>query len=296
MAAERLPYRAVSAYQWAMTASAAAERPFELFVQRLRPDAAEMAAARHAAGAVAAVLRRHFRPGAAARRDDHLIAGSFGKRTAIRPLPAVDLYYLLPETACIGGPPSCAEALRQTAAALGGGVGDPDGWRILAGGVAAIPCVERGGAFLIPGETGWRISNPAAETAALRLADSLSEGRLGRLLALLKAWRRAVGAPVSALGLELLARDYVGAVQPAPLPRLFGDFFAWARRHTPARLELPGGMEHLAIGDGWHGPAEAAYWRCVLAGRHAAAGEWPAATAEWRKVLGADFPGQEEER
>lgn len=270
----------------------AAEGAFAEFLERLRPGAEETRAARAAVADVAAALRRHFRPAATVvAREDHLVAGSFGKRTAIRPLPRLDLYYLLPAESCIGGPPPCAAALRETAVALAAAFRDVDveSWRILLPAVAVVPCAEHSGAFLIPGADGWRVSNPAAEAAALRLGDDLSGGRLGQLLALLKAWRHAVAAPVTPFALEVLAREFMAAAGPAPLPRLLSDCLAWSRRHTPATFELPGGLERLEIGADWHGPAEAAYWRCVLAERKAAAGETADALAEWRKVLGPGF-------
>lgn len=268
----------------------AAESLFAACLAALTPTPQELAAGRAAAAEVVALLRRHFRPRGAG-RDDCLVAGSYGKRTAIRPLPAVDLYYIIPEDA--GGPPACGAALRAVAEALGERA-VPDGWRVAVGEapiVAVVPCLEYRGAFAIPGESGWRISNPAAEAAALRLADRLSDGRFARLLALAKAWRATAGARLSSFAVEVLAREFL-AVTPVDgtTPGLLGDFLAWSRRHTPAEFELPGGMAALAVDDGWHGQAEAGYWRCVLAERHLASGAVDQAAAEWARLLGPLFP------
>ncbi len=277
----------------------AADELFAEFLAALTPSPRELGAARTAAAEIAAVLRTRLRPDSPViAREDHLVAGSFGKRTAIRPLPPVDLYYLLPEDVCVGGPPSCGAALRAVAAALDGALGlraVPDGLRVALGGaepaVVVVPAVAHGGAFLIPGQRGWQVSNPAAESAALRMAEAASGGRVGPLLALAKAWRRTGAVPLTAFALEVLACQFAaGGPAPSPLPALFADFLAWIRGRTPDRLQLPGGMGHLDIDASWHGQAEAGYWRCVLAARQAAAGELDLAAAEWARLLGPLFP------
>ncbi len=276
-----------------------AEAAFAEFIEYLRPGAAEALAARATAGDVVEALRRHFRPaGAIVAREDHLVAGSFGKRTAIRPLPRLDLYYVLPWESRGGGLPSCGTALRACAMALTPVFQETavESWRVLTPAVAVIPCLEEDGAFLIPGPDGWRLSNPAAEAAALRLGDDLAGGRLIQLLALMKSWQRWTQASVSGFALEVLTREFVTTAEAAPLPRLFAACLAWARRHTPAAYELPGVRQSLDIGAEWHALAEAAYWRCVLAERKAAAGEMEAALAEWSNVLGPDFVHTTKER
>ncbi len=271
---------------------------FTAFLGALRPTPREVSLARAVARAVAATLRRHFRPTAPEEfREDHLIGGSFGKRTVIRPLPAVDLYYLIPGHRCVRGVPPSAAVLDEVAATLteaGWQLHRLDGWRIgiVAAGivVAAIPCFGHRGGFLIPGPGGWRQSNPTAEAAALRLADGVSAGRLGDLLALLKAWRLTVATAPPPFALEVLAREFAADALAAPLPRWLSDFMVWARRHTPAEFELPGRLGRLQVDAAWHGQAEAAYWRLVLADRRAAAGEMADATAEWRRLFGPMFP------
>lgn len=279
-----------------MDASAPA---FAAFLRQLRPTPRELALARAVARVVATALRRHFRPSAPGDlRDDHLVAGSVGKRTAIRPLPAVDLYYLLPGAPCGGDLPPMATMLDEASAALAA-AGLPfhalDGWRIgiTAEGVtvAAIPCISRGGGFLIPGPGGWRPSNPTAEAAALRIADGVCAGRLGDLLTLLKAWRLTVATAPPPFALEVLAREFAGDFPAATsLPRWLADFMVWARRATPAAFSLPGRVGRLDVDAGWHGQAEAAYWRLILAERRAAAGDMAEAAAEWRRLFGPGFP------
>ena len=268
--------------------------PLEHFTAALHPSAEEYASGRALASEVLPALRQHFGM-LGDSGEDHLVAGSFGKRTAIRPLPPVDLYILLPgdrQIDPLAAREEVAMALDLGPSALA------DGWRVTAplpGGLVAIaPCLRQGGVFLIPDPygIGWRVSNPAAEIAAFRVMDQVQGGRLHRLLALVKAWLRHGGVPLATFAAEVLTREYLAEeTAPRDLPGLFSGFLSWARRRTPAEFSLPGGQGGLFVDPAWHGHGEAAYWRCVLAERLDAAGEHGPATLEWRRLFGPQVPG-----
>ncbi|MBF0305637.1 MAG: hypothetical protein HQL41_08325 [Alphaproteobacteria bacterium] len=270
---------------------------FEAFIDGLLAGPSDLAAARAGAQRVAAALTAHWRPDALpGSRDDHLVVGSVGKHTAILPMSPVNLLYVPPEGADDAPIPELLTGMAAIlSAALPHAFVDVEATSVMvgSGGVAVIaqPARAHGGAFLIPGADGWMLTNPAAELAALRMADATSHGLVTRLLALLKAWRRATAAPIRPFALEVLTRTFVieGGHEGDPSLALC-EFFAWSRRHTPAELSVPGGLARLAVDNRWHPQAEAAYWRCVLANRHAATGDLPAALDEWRKVVGGGFP------
>lgn len=263
--------------------------PLDHLLATLTPDPQEYAAGRSLAASLLPVLRGRF---GGERGTDHLVAGSFGKRTAIRPLPPVDLYVLLAGDGTMVDPLAARE---EVALALGLGQSAlADGWRVMAplpgGLVAVVPCLRQGGTFLIPDPlgVGWRVSNPAAEIAAFHLADQIQGGRLSRLLALTKAWLRQAGVPLAPFAAEVLCREYLA--EQTGLPHdpaaLFSGFLVWARRRTPAEFTLPGGQGWIMVDPAWHPHAEAAYWRCVLAERLSVGGEQGAAVAEWRHLFG----------
>lgn len=272
--------------------------PLDHFLAALLPSTEDYASGRRLVKALLPALRRSLSLGGGDGAD-HLIVGSFGKRTAIRPLPPVDLYILLHGDGRLD--PRAAREAVAMALDLGPSA-LADGWRVTAplpGGLVAIaPCLPQGGAFLIPDPQGigWRVSNPAAEITAFHLIDQVQGGRLHRLLGLVKAWSRHGGVPLNSFGAELLTREYF-AEESAPhdLPNLFSDFLAWARRRTPAEFPLPGGQGRLFVDLAWHAYGEAAYWRCVLAERMTAAGEYGPATEEWRRVFGPQVPGPDGE-
>jgi len=265
---------------------------FDRFIDDLLPSPEEIAAARHAAGLVVTALRPVLRPGQSGLgRSDYLVVGSIGKRTAIRPLPPLDLLYLLPSLQDLSPQMAAMEtALRQdfpqaeiTAETTSITIAADD----LA--VRVYPSTEGRKGFAFPLDNGWTITIPVAEMAALRLSDAVSGGISTRLLALLKAWKTACIPPLSSFALEVMVRDFLGQTSFTDWPSCLTDFLAWSRKRTPGRFELPGGESWLEIDDAWHPAAEAAYWRCVLAGRHAASGDHEAARQEWRHLFGPYF-------
>jgi hypothetical protein len=229
-------------------------------------------------------------------RADHLVIGSVGKRTAIRPLGAVDLVYLLRD------PRLLAEGLEPIERILRKGLPGIQPQRVPHGlevpledfTVMAFLARERPGGFAYWTDQGFVDSHPAAEITALRLSDSLTSGRTTGLLTLLKAWVTAEAVPLPSFALEILAREFMTDHGGEEWPDILSDFFAWIRQSDITAIPRPGGSNLLTLPDpSWHRHAEAAYWRCVLAKRLAREGDPLAELGEWQRLLGPAF-GHEE--
>jgi hypothetical protein len=279
---------------------------FGEFLRRTVPTSQAYVAAREIAESVAHHLRSELYPRAVAdpNRIQHLVAGGVGKRIAIAPIVTVDLLFVLPaaliENRAVGALKAVWAVLKQrlpdtTVAPDQSGVLVPaDGVTVK---VKVMPSAPHAGAFLVPGfagvnrATGWNITNPIAEAATLRLADSLYGGRPRLLLACLKAWKRRNDVPVSAFALELLVQDfYASAPRPFALGKALIDFWAWVRKRTPTTLHPPGAHTPVEVTDAWHAKAKAAYWRVTMADYHAENDKIGDAALEWRAVLGEKFP------
>lgn len=277
---------------------------FGAFLRRIVPTTQAYVAARSAAQTVAERLRAELYPrgSLAPSQIDHIVVGGVGKRIATAPIRVIDLLYVLPPRL---RPTKSSDALKTVWAVLKqsytGAAIAPDQTGVLvpseAGQVRVMPSCPREGGFLVPGHatleraSGWSLTNPVAEAATLRLADSLYNGRPRLLLAALKTWRDHAQAPISSFALELLTQDfYTGAPRPFALGKALLDFWAWGRKRTPAILRPPGAMTALPIDGAWHAKAKAAYWRVTLADHHADQGKPVEAALEWRAVLGEAFP------
>jgi hypothetical protein len=263
------------------------------FVRRIVPNSAAYASARDTATQIVADLRAEL-PSAAS--PDHYVAGSVGKLTAIAPIGTVDVLYVLPAKLNIA---KHDDALKTAWAVLksrheGARIADDKTGVLVASKgltVRVIPCVPREGAFLVPQATGWILSNPIAEAATLRLADSMYGPRLRMLMSILKAWRARNDVPISGFALELLAQDfYASAPRPQDLTTALADFWAWAQKRTPATLKTPGASTAVTVDGAWHGKAKAAYWRVTLAQSHVMQNKPANACQEWREIVGPLFP------
>jgi hypothetical protein len=277
---------------------------FAEFLRRIIPTGPAYLAAKQAASAVARDLRAELYRNSSldVATTDHIVAGSVGKRTALAPIRVVDLLYALPPKLSItkaGDGLKTAWAVLKSKYAQASIAEDHTG--VLVPGesmtVKVLPCLPRDGAFLVPGPatldraSGWSITNPIAEAATLRLMDSMYGSRPRLLMAALRAWRAHNAVAISSFALELLAQDfYSSAPRPFELPAALADFWAWAKKRTPATLKPPGASTAVVIDAAWHGKAKAAYWRASLAVHHMSAGKTVDAALEWRQALGPLFP------
>ncbi|HMA51692.1 MAG TPA: hypothetical protein VKP60_18160, partial [Magnetospirillaceae bacterium] len=176
---------------------------FDRFIDYILLTPDELLLARKAAQNVAGVLRDALQPGFD-ERADHLVIGSVGKRTAIRPLSAVDLVYLLRDQRLVAdGLGRIERIIRQ---GMPGIIPQPAPHGLAVPledfTVMVLLAKERPGGFAFWSETGFLDSHPAAEITALRLSDSLTNGRTTRLLILLKSWILADHVPISSFAME----------------------------------------------------------------------------------------------
>jgi hypothetical protein len=264
---------------------------FDRFIDYILLSPDELLLARKAAQNVAGVLRDALQPGFD-ERADHLVIGSVGKRTAIRPLAAVDLVYLLRDQRLVSdGLGRIERIIRQ---GMPGIIPQPARYGLAVPledfTVMALIAKERPGGFAFWTETGFVDSHPAAEITALRLSDSLTNGRTTRLLILLKAWAQADGVPLPSFALEILAREFMTDQGGEHWQDILSDFFAWIRNADIKSIARPGSTEPLLLEEpSWNRHAEAAYWRCVLAKRLAHEGDALAELQEWQRLLGPTF-------
>ncbi len=277
---------------------------FAEFLRRVVPSSPAYVAAKHAASEIAADLRTELYRNAHLNvaETDHIVVGSVGKRTATAPIKVVDLLYALPPKLGIN---KAGDGLKTAWAVLKSKHNDAeitaDNTGVLVPRtsiiVKVLPCLPHDGAFLVPGlatlerASGWSVTNPIAEAATLRLMDSMYGNRPRLMMAALKAWRAHNNVPIPSFTLELLVQDfYSSAPRPFELALALVDFWAWAKKRTPATLKPPGASTAVVIDAAWHGKAKAAYWRASLAQHHVAQHKIVDATLEWRQTLGPLFP------
>lgn len=294
---------------------------FHAFIGNLQPTPLDRRRAQAAVAEVAACLRQQFRsgmpatgPADAARPgwpiDDHMLTGGYGKGTAVRPLKAVDMLYILPDD--LRPPangsrrmlPSMAGAMSAALAPTFATREEPgENWLSVRSfddfEVRLIPCFRTGGDTLVMADSGrpggWTATNPAAEKSRLRVADHASSGKATHLIMMLKAWRRCHDIPLSPLALELLVAEFVLAWIYPRRSLLFydwmvRDFFFWLVHQAHRDLLTPGALENLRLGDNWLGAAAHAYGRARRACDRERDSREAEAALEWQEIFGPDFP------
>jgi len=294
---------------------------FHAFIGNLQPTPLDRRRALAAAAEVAACLRQQFRPGAPSHFtatgrpgwpvDDYMLTGGYGKGTAVRPMRAVDMLYVLPDDL---RPP--AGGLHPLIASMAGAMSaalaptfatceQPDeNWLSVRSfadvEVHLIACFRTGCDTLVMADPrcpgGWTATNPAAEKSRLRAADLASGGKATHLIMMLKAWRRSHGVAIVSLALELLVAEFVLAWIYPRRSLLFydwmvRDFFFWLVHQAHRDLLTPGALESLHLGDTWVEDAAHAYGRARRACERERDNEDTDATHEWRQIFGPDFPG-----
>lgn len=193
------------------------EQAFEKMRQGLELTAAEQTNAVNQAKAVRAELDRRL-PGIT--RD--FISGSFGRRTAIRPLHDIDFFVILDSTKHADVYPSATVApsavLKRVKAALEAAY--PQNAVKLqnrsvnivfaspAVGYDVVPAfATKDGLFMIPdrGRDAWIQTNPAAHKTALDAANTKAGSKLDALVKMAKYWNGAHDEHLRSFQLEVMA-------------------------------------------------------------------------------------------
>ncbi len=280
---------------------------FNAFLRDTIPTPQAYANARYQAEDIVHAIRCALYPIriAAGVKGDSLIVGSVGKRSALAPIRAVDVLYLLPSRLRIN---SSGEACKIIKASLNNQfeksvlLDDELGTIVSTESlqVRIIPALEINAGYKIPGPStrqslaGWRIANPVSEAATLRLSDGLYMGATRRLLTILKSWKETIGVQISSFALEVLVQDYFGTQKrQIDLPEDFRAFVAWGRSRTHGAISAPCSQSEIQIDETWHSCAKAAYWRATLA-EQCLLQDPKKAALEWRHLLGKAFPVPED--
>ncbi len=147
----------------------------------------------------------------------------------------------------------------------------------------------------------WMHLDPAAEAAHLNAIDRLAEGKARHLIRIVKAWRRAVAAPLSGFAIELLAAEFLSVWLYRRRSLLYydwmvRDFFFWLTLQAGRSLPIPGTGDPLPLGDAWVEAATAAHAVAARAADLERDNRSLAALGHWREIFGlaiADEPGRD---
>lgn len=293
---------------------------FARFLLAIQPDPAETKAIEATGRDVAALLERRFgirqpkrrlRRGSATSEsaaEQIRVIGGHAKGTAIGGTGTIDLLHVTgaPETASASA--RTTEVIDLLGERYGAVQVAPPGWLMVEPRCALPHCGRikvrvlpatasaAGGARVdvsSPRRPGiaWMHLDPAAEAAHLDLMDRLTDGKARHLIRIVKAWRRAVKAPIGGFAIELLAAEFLSVWLYRRRSLLFydwmvRDFFFWLTLQAGKVLTVPGTGEPLPLGDAWRDAAAAAHTTAARAADLERDNQSLAALGQWRELFG----------
>tara|TARA_R110002012_G_scaffold81162_4_gene205519 strand:+ start:2164 stop:3105 length:942 start_codon:yes stop_codon:yes gene_type:complete len=255
-------------------------------------------------------LNRYFRDESIL--DHYVVAGSWGKNTAIHPPTDIDLCFILPVdvyrrfNAYSGNKQSqllnyvkdvLTATYSQTAIRQDGQVVVVGFNSITVEVVPSFLAAERGLMTCDTNNGGrWKQVDPLAENTLLDQSDKTLRGNHRKLVRLFKQWKRHCGVPIKSFHLEQL----IGEALPQLSWGSYDEFwFDWIVRdlfaHIVARAGggflMPGGInEWIDLGDAWRSKAESAYQRAFKACEYERENMNLSAGSEWQKIFGPVIP------
>jgi Second Messenger Oligonucleotide or Dinucleotide Synthetase domain len=257
--------------------------------------------------------------------NNSLLVGSWGKSTAIRPPRDIDVLFILPDrvrTRLDGltvGTNIQSVLLQEVRGVLAKNYrktkmrGD--------GQVVVVPFVsheievvpafvhkslffrEPTGKYIICNTGGggsWTVTDPKAEQAHIREANTRTDGETRNLTRMLKRWQAHCHVEIKSFVLELLVVEFLdGWTHSKKGLAWYGymvrDFLEFAcQKNFFSGVTVPGTDEWLPCGSPlWNSKARSARARAAKACRYEASdkpGSGASAGSEWQKIFGPDIP------
>lgn len=255
-------------------------------------------------------LNRYFRDESIL--DHYVVAGSWGKNTAINPPTDIDLCFILPVDVYhrfneYGGNKQ-SQLLNHVKDVLGTTYSQTairqDGQVVIVGfnsiTLEVVPSFLAADRGLIICDTNnggrWKQVDPLAEINLLDQSDSKLRGNHRKLVRIFKQWKRHCNVPIKSFHLEQL----IGEALPSLSWGSHDEFwFDWIVRdvfaHIVARacggFLMPGGInEWIDLGDAWKLKAEIAHQRALSACEYERKNMNLSAGSEWQKIFGSVVP------
>ena len=274
----------------------------------LRPGTFEDAETK--ASGVIKTLNRAFRGGSTV--GHCVVAGSWGKDTAIHPPTDIDLCFILPVEvffrfdAYAGNKQSqllnhlkevLAKTYPQTAIRQDGQVVVVGFNTITVEVVPSFIARDRGLSTCDTNDGGrWKLVDPLAEINILDRSDNALRGNHRTLARIFKQWKRHCNVPIKPFHLERLIGEALplmnwGSKDEFWFDWIVRDIFAHLVARAGGGFFMPGGCdEWISLGDAWKSKAESAYQRSLKACEYERDNLNALAGSEWQKIFGTVIP------
>lgn len=285
-------------------------RRFKAFQTNLALQADAIEDASTKARGVIKTLNRAFRSESIL--GHYVVAGSWGKNTAIHPPTDIDLCFILPVevfhrfNSYSGNKQS--QLLNHVKDVLNTTYSQTtirqDGQVVVVGfnsiTVEVVPSFLANDRGLITCDTNnggrWEQVDPLAEIGILDRSDNTLRGNHRNLVRIFKQWKRHCNVPIKSFHLEQLIGEALpqmswGSNDEFWFDWIVRDVFAYIIARTGGGFFMPGGFnEWIDLGDAWKLKAETAYQRTLEACEYERQNMNISAGSKWQKIFGTAIP------
>lgn len=244
----------------------------------------------------------------------HLLVGSWGKDTAIRPPTDVDVFCFLPDEVFhrfnrrLGNVQS--QLLQEVREVLAARYSQTqirgDGQVVVVGFnsvvIEVVPAfhAQGGGALICDTNDGgrWKHVHPIDEINQLDSTDNAFNGNVRKISRIAKQWKRHCNVPMKSFHIEQLVKEALakmdwGSQHEFWFDWILRDLFLHMYGRAGGGFYMPGETyEWIDFGDQWQSRALSAYDRACRACEYEYANLNLSAGAEWQKIFGPMIPEQ----
>lgn len=246
--------------------------------------------------------------------DHYILAGSWGKDTAIQPPNDIDVFVVLPDEVFHRFNVRQGNVQSQLLQEVRTNLADTypqtrmrgDGQVVVVGFnsvvVEVIPAFNAQGGGWIIADTNvggsWKHVNPIAEIDALSATDAALNSNARKITKIMKQWRRHCNVPIKSFHIEQLVREALADMDWGKNSEFWFDWivrdvFLYMYGRAGGGFYMPGGYnEWISLGDGWKSNVLTAYQRACKACDYERANLNLSAGAEWQKIFGGMIPEQ----
>lgn len=241
-----------------------------------------------------------------------LLAGSWGKGTAIRPPTDIDALFILPKEVFDDFNRRQGNVQSQLLQSVRGVLGNTYSQTTIRGDgqvvvvafntitIEIVPAFEviNGGYYICDTNNGgtWKRVFPNSELSEIDNVDARYSGSARKLTRLMKRWKRECNVPIKGFHIEKLVQEtleksWYSSYHEFWYDWLVRDIFAHMISRAGQGFFMSGpGVEWVNFGDQWQSRAQTAYDRAVKACYYESNDMEVSAGLEWQKIFGTAVP------
>lgn len=279
---------------------------FNTFLSNITLTDAQMEDGRTKISGVVKCLNKHYW-GIESDNTHHMLGGSWGKQTRVRPPRDIDIIFFLPvkvynrfklrsdniQSQLLQEVKSVLTATYSSTTMRGDGQVVTVGFNSFM--VEVVPAFELdNGKFWIcdTNQNGqYKTIDPVTENKSFDTADKQWNRNARDLVRMLKTWQDYCNVPIRSFILEQLVMEFLKQWQFAGNSSFYydwivRDFFAYMLTRADGIILMPGTSEIISIGSDWVSRANSASKVAIIACENEKMNSDIPATSEWQKIFG----------